>query len=577
MLRAEEVVVIARKEFAERLGVTPARLSQMVTSQEIAPAIVSASGRFWTTPYVREVVACRSNTRASKAVSGLRAPRVSGGIVAHAVVHIAAGSIFAVLLSCGDSSPIVLLQPLTEITKPLPAEHVPHPVFAPLLGSEPPVDDWVLTKALPLVGGELGLASIYDVAWVWHSGPYASEIVVADSADPELRASWDAEVERVPWQVVRAAAGRRIPSLGPCATSEPVVRLWEEHRSAVDGPVSVTVDAFSRQRRAAAAVILSGLIDDVDEGARPHLLLAISRLVDRIGWDRTGMVEPLVPRDADVFEWLAVAEYPDLSEVERLLPVDARVTGRPMVAPLLRDQAAWWLAARRSSVSGEFGSAPDEDVARALDEGMWACVEPLFATAELDAPRIPEPRVSIVRDGEAPSHGSVLHEYLNAARPAGEPATPGGRALEQRLRSSLRLRQSIVWRRDALGNDVAVVETSSGDVDSYAVVVPTLEAIAHGYAHTQTEPIEEIIVDRRLQSGPLLVRTASGLSAAPLPEESRQFAHGYSGTGPTELRRALEQLATWAWGDPQAQQILNLVQNTSADDAIRLVEQDLYE
>lgn len=547
---------LTRIGLAKILGVSPSRVSQLQAEGRIAqPEIVlDEKSRVWSESYGAELAGKKSGRRTSVSFFGLLpvvspAPRISD-----AIVHFKEHSAFVQAFDVSGET-LALVIPLRKRTDhPFPGcSQSPAKVSSPGDGSR---IELLTAAAEQMFGGDP-----FGVSWCWvddqeHSLWRLSDVVLVDEGDSEdqwglaPKPTWRMVINDVTQDQLVARLGAPIPMLHPSISTEQSVEAW---RAAGRTPTAtVQVDLDDDEFLAASAALLM----DVRGLEGREQLIAVSALLDRVRWERSGgLIEGrYVFGFESKVQWLVNAAHPNFSRFRDKLP--AELLGRDEVSREEAAAACRVLSDLRHLTYGKWGKTPSPNLDLALHQASRR-VQSFFKGGDGWGVSLLPWNYYTLRVTALGAGDRNAEAWARSLVGASESARTKPEAREL---LALDPGQRVAGGTDDLLMDGQGNLARLTDVLRYDNHIERRLTVAVPITHGDEEGIggadfEQILVTADTQGGPLFIRTPRGVELMPFTKQwgSAGFTHGYGGSGPSNTSAAIQGFIEKAAGGKMTQ------------------------
>lgn len=426
--------------------------------------------------------------------------------------------------------------------------------LAPLISGTRPIQyldeeftQWVMKIADDYLDGD-PFSCHWLTTSVWDHEERFTELVVHLNPDKPMTGKYKpshliATFGPISGEAVAAKLGRKVPLLPFPMRDQLTFDQWQQ-AGAVDD-VQVLRDLDCSEQRASAAVILSHLeVEDAElRDVLAHALAA------QVNWERSNQ-----PASTRLMHYLAGAQHLGAGAHFVVTPVAPDLTGRyrkffPENIPTatvqeLREAGAWAQKLDHHRF-GTYGDAPDRRISLAIGYALAAINRALEELTEYGE-RIETVHFHTIR---ACKERKLPPGYQRSLRPANKIYTPAYRELERA--DEYALDGMSLHLVDPFGTPIVrhVRRGSEWEAEEfdirYHLAVPMLNA---GDRAPSDFTFETIRVNPDAQAEPIWLKIGEQWMPAPFAiEDPMKFTHGYGGTGPSNLLRAMAAFVEWAF------------------------------
>lgn len=587
--------LFSRKKVATKLEVSIGRVSQLAsTGALIEPMEDDESGhKGWPATYVEEVAGRKKGRSTSRSIYSFApatspAIRETDGIIDNPETHEQAWVQFFKT----NSGHIGVITPLQRTKEVAPPPYKPVLQRAPLYSELGSSELALMTNAISL----LNELTIYDVAWVYVRRDDLYEVVISEAPairENNPRSSWEVDrklkTENVSHQTLSTKMGRKIPLI-----DLPTAAAVEDWNRADKTPITRDLEWTRNFNLALSASILTGLEqgEQTKSGATSRvraaaLNLAVARLAAEIEWDSAGAWAIRPPQETqEHVEYIVKTVEPDLS-IEQAAVKQSKAAA--LTAPAAkRQEYANELYDLIYSKYGKHGDAPEEITAYALGLGITALCDLTIDEIKEESPE-KQPRFPVRNDLRSfeKHQQRIFERYCSELIDLDEANSPEARQLldvltAEERRMLVRGHGNYELKKDRDGNPVLLQAKQTYDGDPYtkvSVVVPvTMHHKTSRYDHLKN--FDYIAIPPYLQDGPIFIVVEDTLHLMPFAEGNPGgFTHGYRGTGPQNLQKALTGFLQWSQDaqmtDEGKERIASLIANADQHSALQITREQV--
>lgn len=551
--------LFSRSKFAEKLGLTPPRISQMQTvkgANGIAPPTIKFDDKTlaWPAAYVEAVAAQRSGRRVSGSIYGFLPPMEPASLEGVALKKVKGKWCFAQKFVTDSGSMVIAMLLSEQVENKWPGLS-PHPAKSTYASQE------LMIELLTSVSHELLDGDLFATSWVWIEPNKSSisrvqEVVIIDDNDQGSRdrfgdhrrgSVYRTEFNDLTYEVLAGKLGRPVPVFPSSLATPEVVEKWLAGGRV--SPVEVVMDANWFEQYSAAASLIRHMPERSLSSAQRNVLCGA--LNSEIRWEESGELNERItqydfwPEPLTVVQLLAVVRQPTFARFQDALAgtftdIDSvsDEEGRELI-DVISDLLEYRF--------GPYGETPDNSLATALSVAR----SDLKNKLQLRPPygNFGSKQYTDFRSFK-PGQSDYWKEYCSGLKTLNGNQSPASRALAA-WEVSGEIAENRQIMSDSVGNPVLLTRIHNRwaaedeqDIDFAIAAVPVV---------TKNSPTEfgrdftHIIVVPDTQQGPVLIQTPRGLQLMPLPSEhTGPYTHGYSGTGPSNLIAAVEGFLSWA-------------------------------
>lgn len=568
---------------ARELGVTPQRVHQLQTSGSLAEPEQSDDVVAWPNAYAESFVGRRQGRTVSQSVYGLPPSPVAAELVDDVVLQLQREERFPVHAMRFDhpEAAVVFLQPLAFHETPDFAGVVQggsaRSVFADRdalrLVAKRAAEYWfegdITRAAFVLVGEKYGCSEFFDLVATYDDSdagrhrPAPHWLAVRSATEPLPKV----ETSGISARVLAERLGRTVPIFLPNQLTTEVLEQWQ-----ASGRQPVTIERdYNGYARAAAAAEIVHAVPELSPDTRVALA---GSLLERVRWEESGAAPSGEPHAvAGLADW-----NDDVNAVQQQIllrnPNFAARAGAirdlPQTDPLA--PSAFTAVANRVqdvifNIYGEHGSIRSQRVETALDTALGALYNRTWMAANKRDPDWSNEVSSLRPKGMVPytfRSWSSASDYAHPIPAEHARALAGGPVGDDAAFRTIRAQlleaaQHYVEDKEerkklnpVLSRDVGGVRVGYLDVTSeilYCAAVPVLRTPSD--LQDPARAFTSIVVEPMTQEGPIYLDTPLGPTLMPFASpHPGPFTHGYSGSGPRNLRTAIEGFLEHVVGEP---------------------------
>lgn len=565
---------------ARELGVTPQRVHQLQTSGSLAEPEESDDVVAWPNAYAESFVGRRQGKMVSQSVYGLTPSPVALQLVDDVVLQLQREERFPVHAMRFDhlEAAVVFLQPLafheTPVFAGITQSGSARSVFADRdalrLLAKRAAEHWfegdITRAAFVLVGEKYGCSEFFDLVATYDDSaadrrrPAPHWLAVRSSTEPLPKV----ETSGISARVLAERLGRAVPAFLPDQLTAGVLEQWQANGRR---PITIIRDYNGYARAAAAAAIVHALPD-----LSPDTRVALAgSLLERVRWEESGAAPSGTAHAvAGLADWndsvdaveqqllLCSPDFADRADAVRELPQTEPLSPAAFTALANTVQDLIF------DTYGEYGTSPSPRVEIALNAALGA----LYNQTSV-APNKPEWSAAI---WSLEPKGTVPYTFRSWSNQSGyvhpisddhEQALAGGlvgddaafRTIRAQLLEAARHYvdgEQLQQLEPVMSRDVGGVRVGSLDVTSkilYCAAVPVLRNPSDLW--NPARAFTSIVVEPMTQDGPVYLDTPLGPTLMPFADpHPGGFTHGYSGSGPRNLRTAIEGFLEYVMGAP---------------------------
>ncbi|WP_146248746.1 hypothetical protein [Curtobacterium sp. MCLR17_044] len=576
---------------ARELGVTPQRVHQLQTSGSLAEPEQSDDVVAWPNAYAESFVGRRQGRTVSQSVYGLTPSPIPVELVDDVVLQLQQEERFPVHAMRFDhpEAAVVFLQPLAfhetpdfaGVTQGGSARSVFSDRDALRLVAKRAAEYWfegdITRAAFVLVGEKYGCSEFFDLVATYDDSdadrrrPAPHWLDVRSPTEPLPKV----ETSGISARVLRERLGRPVPIFLPDQFTTEVLEQWQANGRQ---RVALVRDYNGYARAAAAAAIVHALPD-----LQPDTRVALAGgLLERVRWEESGAAPSGEPHavvgladwndDVDAVEQQLLLRNPDFAAragAIRELPQTDPLAPSAFTAVADRVQDVIF------NTYGDHGTSPSPRVEIALDAALGALYHRTWMAANKRDSDWVDEASSLRPKGMVPytfrswsSHSGYAHPISaeHAQALAGDLVHDDAafRAIRAQLLEAARHyvdKEQLPRLKPMLSRDVGGVRVGYLDVTSeilYCAAIPVLRTPSD--LQDPARSFTSIVVEPMTQEGPVYLDTPLGPTLMPFASSHPgPFTHGYSGSGPRNLRTAIEGFLEHVAGAPLSEESEELI------------------
>lgn len=551
--------LFSRSKFADKLGLTPPRISQMQADKGangIAPPTIKFDDKTlaWPAAYVESVAAQRSGRRVSGSIYGFLPPAEPAPLENVALKEVKGKWCFAQKFVT-DSGSIVIAMLLGEQVENKWPGLSPHPAKSTYVDSE------LMIELLTSVSDELLDGDLFATSWVWidpskTSNSRVQEVVIIDDNDQSPRDRFGdhrrglvyrTEFNELTYEVLAGKLGRPVPVFPSSLATPEVVERWLAGGRV--SPVEVLIDANWFEQKAAAASLIRHMPERSLSSHQRNVLCGA--LNSGIRWEESGELDEHIPEYDFWPEPLTGVQLHAVVRQPNFARFQEAMAGTFIDTDSVSDEEGQELIDVISDLLenrfGKYGETPDISLATALSVARSILKNKLQLRPPYGS--FANKQYTDFRSFK-PSQSKYWDQYCKGLQKLNGNHSPASRALAAR-EVSREIEGNRQIMSDSLGNPVLLTRihnrwAAEGEQD-IGFAIAAVPVVTKESRTELGRDFTQIIVVQDTQQGPVLIQTPRGLQLMPLTSEhTGPYTHGYTGTGPSNLIAAVEGFLSWA-------------------------------